>query len=68
MYNVYFTQECISRMKRSVKEKGIQNKIMEKVSYCVCVNISKFHALFPGDNLALSQGRGREGINRRFAS
>lgn len=55
-------------MKRSVKEKGIQNKIMEKVSYCVCVNISKFHALFPGDNLALSQGRGREGINRRFAS
>lgn len=29
--HVYFTQECIGRMKRSVKEKGIQNKIMEKV-------------------------------------
>jgi hypothetical protein len=38
------TEECISTMKRSVKEKGIQNKIMEKVAL----------ALFPG----LSKGLG----------
>ena len=42
-YSKFFLQKCIDMMKRSVKEKGIQNRIMEKVTF---VKYVRFDNLF----------------------